>query len=223
MKKILLTLALLVSVLLLNHAYAQKVGYEGKRFLFNVDTKIDLEFEDLDFFELNVLPKFFFSYSPNIEFILLKNVSIGLAATYFSDKISVYYSSQDYNLLPFTVVGAGIFYKQYLNRNDDFYQAPFGVYFNFRFDYLKYYLEFPTYVYDNFVLGTRVELGVDYLVWDRVRLSWGLSFGISSSFVNQFISFQNSNYVSQLTPRLNEETIRRYGFQHKFGIGILLF
>lgn len=222
MKKFILIFTLFVSIIFLNQAYAQKVGYQGKRFLFNFDTKIDLEFEELDMFELNLLPKFLFSFSPNIEYIILKNSSIGLAANYFSDNLSVNYLNQDYSNLPFTVVGGGIFFKHYLNKRDDFYQAPFGVYLNFRFDYLKYYLEFPTFVYDNFVLGTRVELGVDYLIFDRVRLSWGISLGLSSSFLNEYYPLFDI-YDSDIARTLNSETSRRYGLQHKFGIGILLF
>lgn len=222
MKKILLILILFISIPLTNQVLAQKVGYQGKRFLINFDTKIDLEFKELDMFELDLIPQFYFLYSPNIEYIVLKNATVGLAGNYFKDNLfSITFNEQFYNNLPFTVMGAGIFYKQYLNRKTDFYQAPFGLYFNFRFDYLKYTLQFPSFTYEDFVLGGRVEFGVDYLVWDRLRLSWGISVGLSSGLIEKY--FYIAENQTEITSRLNTEVSKRYGFQHKFGIGILLF
>lgn len=221
MKKILLILILFISIPLFNQVHAQKVGYQGKRFLVNFDTKIDLEFEELDMFELNLIPKFFFTYSPNVEFILFKNATVGIAANYFRDSLSLTFNNQDYNDLPFTVMGAGIFYKQYLNKKNDFYQAPFGLYFNLRLDYLKYTLQFPNFSYEDFVIGGRFEFGVDYLVWDRLRLSWGISVGITTGFFEKYIYIIENQ--TEITGTLNAEISRRYGFQHKFGIGILLF
>ena len=221
MKKIFLIFAIFFSIALFNLVSAQKVGYKGKRFLVNFDTKIGLEFKDNDIFEFFLNPMFNFSYSPGVEYIISKNRSIGLTVNYFRDDFDITYSEENFFDLPFNCYGVGIFYKKYLNFQNSYYQAPFGIYMNIKFDYMKYYLELPAYVNDHFVYGGRFEMGVDYLVFDRIRLSWGVSLGLSSALIENY--FDDINALPSLTVKLNNEFSARYGFQHKFGIGILLF
>jgi hypothetical protein len=161
---------------------------------------------------------FDFTYSPNIECIIYKQGIAGLAFNYLTTQYQY-----DHRIWPVQFYGGGIFYKQYLNKSRDYYQAPFGVYAAFRFDYFKYNCKTPNYYdYSGTMFGFRAEIGVDYLLWNRVRLSWGLSFGLTNKGALSALDIWD-DYSSSFVSDIENRMATNYLYHNKIGIGILLF
>lgn len=197
---------------------AQNNGFLGKRVLFNMDVKVTPTFTAPTNFGSYDIVSFDFTFSPNIECIIYKKGIAGLAFNYLSTQYQF-----DHRILPVQFSGGGIFYKQYLNRSSDYYQAPFGVYTAFRFDYLKYNCKTPDYYdYSGTLFGFRAEIGVDYLLWNRVRLSWGLSVGFTNKGVLSFLNIGNY-YPLSFVSAIEDRMATNYLYHNKIGIGILLF
>lgn len=217
MKKYTLILLLVLTSINIG-LFAQNNGYLGKRVLFNMDVKTTPTFTAPTYFGSYDVVSFDFTLSPNIECIIYKKGIAGLAFNYLSTQYQY-----DHHILPIQFYGGGIFYKQYLNKSTDYYQAPFGVYTAFRFDYYKFSCKTPSYNdYTGTMFGFRVEIGVDYLIWNRVRISWGLSIGSTNKGVLStldFFDYSSSSLESAVESRL----ATNYLFQNKIGIGILLF
>lgn len=210
-------IATLVVILSLNiNLVAQNNGFLGKRVLLNMDVKVTPVFVSPTYFGSYDVVSADFTFSPNIEFIVYNKGTVGVAFDYLNTKYK--YDG----VFPIKFYGGGLFYKQYLSKKDDYYQAPFGVYALLRFDYFKYYCLTPSYLnYSNSMFGFRAELGVDYLLWNRVRISWGLSFGFTNKgHVSEFYSWETD---SSLEGAISDRLAKNYLYQNKIGIGILLF
>jgi hypothetical protein len=221
MKKIYI-LSFLFVVITIQNINAQKLGYLGKRFLFNLDTKIAIDLEDFEIYPFMDESPLTFIYSPSFEYVVGKNTSLGLGLNYFSKNLDVYYNDQDYSALPFYVFGATFTYKHYINGSSDYYQAPFGVFYAIKLDYMHYILNFPTMLYDDRLIGAKFEIGADYIVWKRLRLSWGFSIGLTNYILDSdILSF--SKHSGALSSQMNNIIKNSYLINNRFGIGILLF
>lgn len=216
MKKYIITFLVLILSFSFN-LFSQNNGFLGKRVLFNMDVKITPVFSSPTYFGSYDFMSADFTISPNLECIVYNKGIVGLAFNYLSTRYQ--YGAN----LPVNFYGAGLFYKQYLSKSDDYYQAPFGVYALLRFDYFKYYAINPNALeYSNTIFGARAEIGVDYLLWNRVRLSWGLSFGLTNKGVISDFDIWSS-YTDSFETAVEDRFAKNYFYQNKIGIGILLF
>ncbi|MDR2840178.1 MAG: hypothetical protein LBV75_02775, partial [Paludibacter sp.] len=168
MKKILIAFLLVLFTL---PTFAQ-VGYLGKRVVINADANfapVLLSTSMLsDGFRVGYM------LNPNIEFILGEHFSLG--AGYLFTNGAESYSSYDDNDNYVTVAnnyfahGAGLSAKFYLKDE----HAPFGTFLKLEGNYLvaKYM--------DNSLpfAGGRIEYGKDYLFFNCLRLSSGVSVGL---------------------------------------------
>lgn len=222
MKKIVL-LAIIFLLTLNSGLFSQNMGYLGKRVLLNMDVKISPVFSSPTYFGSTDVFSADFTFSPNIEFIINNKGLAGIAFNYLKTQYvesNYFYESHTY---PLKLYGAGLYYKLYFNRKDDYYQAPFGVHALFEFDYLKYYTEtFNSTSYTGNIFGIRAGFGVDYMLTNRIRLSWNASLGLTNKgSVTDFFEFDyfDSDYSSDIEDRV----AKTYFFHNKIGIGILLF
>ncbi len=222
MKKIYLILSFLFVMIALQDLNAQKLGYLGKRLVFNLDTKIGIDLDNINIYPFSFESPITFIYSPGFEFVVAKNVTLGLAVNYNSKNLDVFYNDLDYTALPFYVLGATFTFKRYLNGSSDYYQAPFGVFYAFKLDYIHYILNFPTFLYDDRLLGAKFEIGADYIVWKRIRLSWGFSLGVTNYFLEDDL-FSFSKHSGSFASHLSSSVRGSYFINNRVGIGILLF
>jgi len=226
--KITLLFLFFQSFLLLSHA--QNIGYLGKRFIFNVDCRVSPTFGYTNYFEKENFLSLDAAFSPNIEFILFNSGTIGVAYNFLKTRFSYNYYDFDYaspdfseyNLL-FEAEGLGFFYKQYFRTKNDYYQAPFGAYGLVRFDiYHCNYFTRNFGMIRNTIYGGRIEFGVDYLILNRIRLSWGVGIGLSTA---QYTSEIDSWYLFALShsQMASNRFFVNYIFSNRFSIGILAF
>ncbi|HPE41320.1 MAG TPA: hypothetical protein PLI77_09575 [Bacteroidales bacterium] len=225
MKKIVLYLTVLIFITSLN-SNAQNNGFLGKRVLFNLDCKIAPVFSSPTYFGQTEYLSADFTFSPGFEVILHKRGSLGIAVSYLNTKLTHYDESSYWYIpiyLPVRVYGGSLYYKQYLNKKSDYYQAPFGVYSLFRLDYFQYHSEYNnTHPVSDRILGFRAEMGVDYLVWNRIRFSWGVSLGITNvAFGLNVFDFSQNNTSLDVVAKQRIST--NYIFHNKVGVSILLF
>ena len=224
MKKIvLLTLTLILFSTI--STFAQNNGFIGKRVLFNLDCKASPVFESPTYFGSTESLSADFTFSPGLEVIVHKRGSIGVSFNYLNTQFE-HYNEDSYWYIPLNlqlkVYGGSIFYKQYLNKKSDFYQAPFGVFMSFKLDYFQYYTLYHNNSISDRLLGFRTEVGVDYLLWNRVRVSWGLSLGFTNTiFGYNLFDFSGNN--SELDDAAKLRVSTNYIFHNRVGIGILLF
>ena len=74
----------------------------------------------------------------------------------------------------------------------------------------------------NTIYGGRIEFGIDYLVYDRIRLSWGVGLGLSTAnYKSDFYTW----YMNSLTHQqmASNRFFVNYIFSNRFSIGILAF
>ncbi|MDR0368182.1 MAG: hypothetical protein LBH82_03455 [Bacteroidales bacterium] len=186
-KGLLLGLWLLCAIL-----SSQAQGYMGKRFIFNMGaslspawiqpTAIFGEYE-------NSAPWYAFNYtlSPNVECIVWKLGTAGICYHFFKTKYYAYYVYRSENsFLDFdvkekiedlNVQGLGIYYKQYFSSRS---RAPMGTFLKFQID--DFFFKYPDG--DNYqslstgtLLALKFEYGHDFLFFNRLRFSTGLSLG----------------------------------------------
>lgn len=223
----LLFVVLQLIVLLSN---AQNLGFQGKRFLINVDCRVSPTYNFSNYFEHNNFLSLDAAFSPNIEFILFNSGTIGVAYNFLKTRFSYEYYDFDYinpdfseNNVLFEAEGLGFFYKQYFRSKNNYYQAPFGVYGLLRFDiYDCNYFTKNFGMIRNKIYGGRIEFGVDYLILNRIRLSWGVGLGLSNAtYKSDFYSW----YLDPLThqQRASNRFFVNYIFSNRFSIGILAF
>jgi len=219
MKKITLLAIIFFSTLNIG-LFSQNIGYMGKRVLLNMDVKISPVFLSPTYFGTTELFSADFTLSPNIEFIINNKGLLGVAFNYLKTQ----YNKSNY-YFPVEIYGAGLYYKLYLNRKDDYYQAPFGVHTLFGFDYFKYNSQTPSSpIFSGNIFGLRAGIGVDYLILNRIRLSWDVSFGFTNKGqVTDFFDFDFDSNSSYYVQAIEDRIAKTYFFHNKIGIGILLF
>lgn len=216
--------------LLVLFSNAQNLGYLGKRFIFNVDCRVSPTYNYTNYYERDNFLSLDAAFSPNIEFILFNSGTIGVAYNFLKTRFSYDYYDEDYLMYDFSeknilfeAEGLGFFYKQYFRNKTDYYQAPFGVYGLVRFDiYNCNYFTKNFGMIRNTIYGGRIEFGIDYLVYDRIRLSWGVGLGLSTAnYKSDFYTW----YMNSLTHQqmASNRFFVNYIFSNRFSIGILAF
>lgn len=167
---------------------AQKVGHLGKRFLVNFDCTFSPSYFQPDFNGYHGYFQFNYRVNPGIEFIFSRKRTIGVTYTFsktqFCPSLNLFQHSILYPDL--FIQGFGINYKKYI----DYYsksKAPYGTYIMLSVNriYYNYYSDIIGNGKGKTV-ALQLELGYNYLLFDRLRLSWGVAIGgtIDGFFVN---------------------------------------
>ena len=179
---------------------AQNGSFMGKRFIFNMGASFSPAWIQpsiwYDGSGDSKAPWYAFNYtlSPNIEIIAWKLGTVGVGYHFFKTKYEYEYfvpqengSSNYYDygsgefkqeLLDLTSHGFGVYYKQYFASRS---RAPMGTFMKFQLDgfFFKYPLSYESRTMTNGNLfAFKFELGRDFLFFNRLRFSTGLSLGI---------------------------------------------
>jgi len=216
-----------IFVLVTTTSNAQKVGHLGKRVLVNFDCTFSPSYFQPDFSGYHGYFQFNYRVIPGVEFIFNRKRTIGLsysfANTQFSPTINVFQHSILYSTL--FIQGVGVHYKKYI----DYYsksKAPFGTYM--MLSATRVFYSYNSGIIEEGkgkTVALQLELGYNYLLFDRLRLTWGVAIGgtIDGFFVN----------IDEVIPvGLNPDgpdsfarnrIFRSYFFGTKIGIGFLAF
>lgn len=207
-------------------AMGQNNGFMGRRFLVNADIVVSPSYLNHNFWGGQGYLAFNYIFSPNIEIIAWKKGTVGITGHVFNSQYFHNYYEQTggyywegygaSEYVPFNVFGYGLYYKQYFYNA----RAPMGPYVKFQFDFFhSQYLEKPEGEYA-FVPAAKFEMGNDYLFFNRLRLSFGVSLGIT--FKGMGAAIDKKGYHSH-----EESSMGRVGSIYwlgfKMGIGILTF
>jgi len=211
---------------------AQNTGYMGKRVIANMGAEfspawfrpvcnINFDKEKYNYLAFNCI------LSPSIEVIAHKTGTAGLVYHYLKTKYNVPYTKDDYDtiysgdiyiltdageaVVDLTAHGFGLFYKQYING-----RAPMGPYFRFQFD--GFFYKYPSSLENGYVemkdqlFAMKLEFGNDFLLFNRLRLSTGLSFGLP------FGGFKGLGYDTEfLVMTISEQPINEHARSRIFG------
>lgn len=205
------------------HYVAPYRGYMGRRVLFNVEMSMAPGFARVPNFRGNT--KYWaFNYllQPNVEVIAWRRGTVGAKFIWFDTKFNSYDDwSFDAVTRDLRVLGGGVFCKVYLGRGST---APLGPFLRFNFDYMRgsYEVLQP----DGFVsqevrncYGFRFDFGRDFLFCDFLRLTFGMSVGLSFPGL-YFLKFSDELEIQQ---RAANRIFRNYFFGVNVGIGFLTF
>lgn len=180
----------------------------------------------------------------------------GLISRYYEhtnpyDYNDYYLASEDYDFNGNVVAhGFNVFYKQYVGDT----RAPLGYYFKFTFDgyfynyqceperpqWIQYFDEHPDLAGDDYcfvgkdgkgsAFGLKAEFGYDYLFFNRLKLSMGITFGTTFSGYKYFaegkdIDLYYNDHTTNLSVKdyVDHRILNAYWFGLKFGIGFLAF
>jgi len=193
-------LIIIVFILSVNTLTAQNTGYMGKRMIVNMGTELSPAWRR-PVFDKPIQPNYLnFNYilSPNIEVIATKRGTAGVVYHFLNTKYDTplaedvkdehgfFVSMNDEEKYPeptdLKAHGFGIFYKQYLRYG----KAPIGPYFRVQFDgfffkSLSSYEDRTLLTVSDKMFAMKIEFGNDFLFFDRLRLSTGLSLGLPFS------------------------------------------
>jgi len=191
------SLMVFIAILLLMPCLtAQNTGYMGKRIILNMGAEFSPAWRrpvcDMNF------PNKYLSFntilSPSIEIITHRTGTAGVVYHYLKTKYNVPFSYEklfydDYReefyyktiyeekVNDLTSHGFGLFYKQYING-----RAPMGPYLRLQFD--GFFFKCPDSFEGGYVemkdqlFAMKLEFGNDFLLFNRLRLSTGFSFGL---------------------------------------------
>lgn len=186
--------------------------------------------------------------SPNMEVIVWRKGSLGAGYNYFNSPfngnigrdfpLTTPYFSEYYAIDGIVEAhGFNLFYKQYMGET----RAPLGAYAKFTFDGFFYHYncknELPSWIntyYPEFkedkgmLFGLKVEFGYDYLFFNRLRLSAGVSFGstfggydvLGSSFKDNPTYYDPKITVHSFA---QNRILSAYWFGIQLGLGFLAF
>lgn len=206
---------------------AQNIGHLGKRFLVNMDATFSPSFKYPDKNGYHGYLNFNYRLSPSIEFILNKKNSIGVFYSYaplmfIPSKLIFNHSIVN---TPMNVNGYGVFYKAYFS--DDQYHAPYGAYFMTSLSRISFQ-------YESIIIGNgkganyalQIEFGYNFLIYNRLRLTWGITFGGTTSWFNFGIDEDFVPIQKKLKTPIDFAENRIFGtyiFGTRIGIGFLAF
>jgi hypothetical protein len=230
--------------------YAQNSGFMGKRIVFNMGTAfspawLKPNFADNEKYQCKWY-SFNYTLSPNVEFITWKMGTVGLAYHYFNTKY--HYGGEEIvyrenhtnnNDIVYNYIGGiedlkshgfGIFYKQYMGQKA---YAPMGSYFKLQFDGF-FYKRINTYsdktLVNDRLFAFKIEFGQDYLFFNILRLSTGVSLGVPfGGFKTMFFTYEKSeNYYYSLNIHPMEEYVKgrilsHYWLGFTVSIGVIPF
>ncbi len=187
-KTLLYRIVLVVLLIIPVVTNAQSKGYLGKRFLVQSDFYLSRNSEHSFKTSAIFIPRLIFS--PGIEYVIGKKSSVGVALNLFSFKFdpseTIEYMYQDSlpNPLVNNGIGFNIFFKQYLFKHG---HAPYGPFLKLKFDWNAIRIDAHTFgVLHSNIYSLNVEIGYDYMIGNRVRLSWGTYFGLTNDIFNLF-------------------------------------
>jgi len=230
-KLFLSTLILTVSLT----GFSQNVGFMGKRLVVNAEGVFSTALSNPNMNGNSGFFSYNWMVSPNLEIICHNQGTVGAAFNFFQTSFfSSYYDIGDHHIyysdvpIRLNTMGAGIFYKQYLGRNS---AAPYGSFIKFQFDWLNY--DFVNSYNEAlikekyYLLCLKVEMGRDYLFFNRLRLSWGFSVGVplygnENTQDNPFGS-RSSGLFSFQSASAKERIFYHYLFGFRIGVGFLAF
>jgi hypothetical protein len=161
---------------------AQNSSFMGRRVLFNLTTNFSPAWGNPNFFDnSNYWEKYYafnFDFSPGVELIAWKKGTVGANYHWFKTKFD--YPDRFQNrwssiaaVADLNVHGFGIYYKQYIGKKA---RAPIGTYWRFQFD--GFFYSAPALQVSGNLFAFKAEFGHDFLFFDRLRVSTGISFGI---------------------------------------------
>lgn len=183
---------------------AQNGSFMGKRVIFNMGASFSPAWFKPGVFydETNdKCPWYSFNYtlSPNIEIIAWRLGTVGVNYHYFKTKYYYYEKTPDIiwldsdsegkRLTDLIVHGFGVNYKQYFTSRA---RAPMGTFIKFQLDGFFFEhprsFEEPTLIDKSNLFAFKLEFGHDFLFFNRLRFSTGLSLGIPFGGYNAFFS-----------------------------------
>ena len=188
--------------------------------------------------------------SPNVEVVVWRKGSVGAGYDFFKSpfnfkgyfQLPEFHPEYIYNdnsiylegTADMTAHGFNVFYKQYVGKT----LAPMGHYFKFTFDGFFYRYEaretgIEAVIFKdvesqlkgkNMLFGLKAEYGYDYLLFDFLRLSMGVSIG--TTFGGYKTLMQRHGFMAedaQVKNYANNRLLGAYWFGFKLGIGFLTF
>lgn len=197
--------------------------------------------------------------TPNVEAIVWEKGSVGAGYSYYNSPYKGFSISNQFqhqttgsyfeevydNSGTIVAHGFNVFYKQYFGDT----RAPFGWYAKVTFDGLfykykvtqeipqwtAYYNLVDTVAYPtagrNAIFGFKAEVGYDYLFFNRLRISMGLTLGTTfggyqlvKNDIKDVVAF-DAFYAPNVTTEniVRNRILNAYWFGIKIGIGILAF
>jgi len=234
--KIFVIILLLVFIVSFTNLKAQEnSSFLGKRVLFNFSTTISPSwFSPTFFFKNETIFTFNFDICPNVEVIVWQKGTVGAVYHWHKTRYNSGYSKIINNgyspiRLELNVQGFGIYYKQYIRANNS--RAPIGTYFRFQLDdFICSTKMLDKESLKHNLVAAKIEIGHDYLFWDKLRLSTGLSFGLPFS---KFYIFYDIPYIEENSKKeqieqnykdhINKRLLRHYIFGASISIGFLAF
>ena len=197
----------------------------------------------LDYLGLNYI------VSPNIEVIVWRKGTVGAGYNFFKSPFKykgyfqlpeshpeyIAYDNSIYRdgTADMTAHGFNVFYKQYVGKT----MAPMGHYFKFTFDGFFYKYEarqedmIPALYEDlksqmtgkHMLFGLKAEYGYDYMLFDFLRLSIGVSLGTTFGGYKA-MGFGHRVFDDlQIQSYANNRLLGAYWFGFKLGVGFLTF
>ena len=164
-----------VFVLSMSGLQAQNTGFMGKRVVLNMGAEFSPVFrnriiheEPFKYFQFNYI------LSPNIEVITTKRATAGVVYHYFRTQYEPFWEESE----DLTTHGFGVFYKFSIA---DGRRALIGSYLKAQFD--GFFFECPdeASTLSDKLFAVKVELGKDFLLFNRLHLSSGISLGMPFS------------------------------------------
>jgi hypothetical protein len=229
---------------------AQNTGYMGKRVMFNMGAEFSPAWIRHNFSENPNFQGRWYSFnyilSPSIEIITHKSGTAGIVYHYLSTRYQtpakedawgeVIYSDSVYAkaspiVEKLTAHGFGIFYKQYMAFADG--RSPVGPYVKLQFD--GFFFKCPS-SYDNRTImmndklfALKAEIGNDFLLFNRLRLSTGFSIGLpfggykGLSYENQLLDWKSYSPHKPLNEYARSRIFGAYWISFTANIGFLAF
>lgn len=198
-------------------AVSQNTGYMGRRFMVNAEVVLSPSYFNPNFRGAEGYTAFNYLFSPNIEIIAWKKGSIGIVGHITTSRYNIedeYYYSR--SQIKFSTFGYGIFYKQYF-RN----RAPLGNYLKAEVDFLHYQY-YPNHVLRyGFITASKIEFGKDYLFFNRLKFSVGVSVGLTFSSVDNVLHWLDYHTSHEQAAAARLTGI--YWLGVKLGVGFLAF
>ena len=169
-------------------AFSQTKGFMGKTFLFQADLYMSRNKE----YGLNTwnvfIPRTIFS--PGMEYVVGHKISVGGCVNFFkygfnpSSSIEYMYQDSLPTKLFMNGLGASIYFKQYIFRNS---HAPYGSFIKIQLD--TYGININTKNFGKLsddIMGLKFEFGYDYMIGNRIRISWGTYLGFTNELFRIF-------------------------------------
>jgi len=237
-------------------AAAQNVGYRGRHFIINAECSLSPSWlrpnpmtEILNRTQMSESAKRYlglnYLLSPNIEAIVWKNGSVGAGYLYYNSPFDGKMECDGVNFVSrcsfegmMTAHGFNLYYKHYLKNT----YAPLGYFFKFELDGL--FINYTCQGNSNFnafygryavgkdvQFGLRVESGYDFLFFDRLRISMGVSIGstfggyrlIGDHVFEEFYEKPNFYGADGVRCHARNRLLNAYWFGVNLGVGLLTF